>query len=352
MPWAIQYKNGIFLPQIDWWLDAHKAAPRAIVSHAHSDHCARHKEIICTPATAKLMHARLPGRRVEHLLPFGQTEQLTSDTTLTLHPAGHIFGSALCLLEHAQHGRLLYTGDFKLHAGLAAEPCATPQADVLIMETTFGLPRYVFPPVDQVRASLVEFCRQAFAAGATPVFYAYGLGKSQELLAILGAAGLPVMMHAETFRLTETCRQVGLALPACREFSTDDLPGHVVICPPQSRNASFIRKIPAPRTAMVSGWALDRSTVFRNRCDAAFPLSDHADFPELLRFVELVKPKRVLTLHGFAAEFARHLRTLGLDAWAISENNQLDLPLFGPPLPPTPLVPFPLPGFAGTQFPT
>jgi Cft2 family RNA processing exonuclease len=141
------------------------------------------------------------------------------------------------------------------------------------------------------------------------------------------------MLHAETFRLTETCRQLGLDLPAYREFSADELPGHVVICPPQSRNASFLRKIPAPRTAMVSGWAMDRSTVYRQRCDAAFPLSDHADFPELLRFVELVQPKRVLTLHGFAADFARHLRGLGLDAWAISEHNQMELPLAGPQRP-------------------
>jgi Cft2 family RNA processing exonuclease len=327
MPWDIHYKKGLQLPQIGWWLDAQRPTERAIVSHAHSDHCARHKEIVCTPATARLLRARLPGRRIEHVLPFGRTEQLTADTTVTLLPAGHIQGSALCLLEHAEHGRLLYTGDFKLHAGLSAEPCATPQADVLVMETTFGLPRYVFPPVEEVRAAIVAFCQQAIASGATPVLYAYGLGKSQELLCVLGQAGLPVMLHAETLRLTEICRQLGLALPAVREFSANDLPGHVVICPPQSRNGSFLRKIPAPRTAMISGWALDRSTVFRNRCDAAFPLSDHADFPELLRFVELVQPKRVLTLHGFAAEFARELRQRGIDAWAISENNQLDLPL-------------------------
>jgi Cft2 family RNA processing exonuclease len=91
---------------------------------------------------------------------------------------------------------------------------------------------------------------------------------------------------------------------------------------------------------MVSGWALDRATIFRNRCDAAFPLSDHADFPELLQLVELVQPKRVLTLHGFAADFARLLRQRGIEAWAISENNQLELPLSGPPLPPPPLKHF------------
>lgn len=332
MPWDIHYKKGVHLPAIGWSLDPQRPAERALVSHAHSDHCARSKEIVCTPATARLLRARMPGRRIEHVLPFDRTEQLTADTTITLHPAGHIFGSALCLLEHTDHGRLLYTGDFKLHAGLSAEPCATPQADTLVMETTFGLPRYVFPPVEEVRAAIVSFCQQAIAGGFTPVLYAYSLGKTQELLCVLGQAGLPVMMHAENLRLTEICRQLGLALPPVREFSANDLPGHVVICPPQSRNASFLRKIPAPRTALISGWALDRSTIFRSRCDAAFPLSDHADFPELLRFVELVKPKRVLTLHGFAAEFARELRQRGVEAWAISENNQLDLPLGTPVL--------------------
>lgn len=334
MAWSIQHKKSLSLPQIGWALDAQRPADRVIVTHAHSDHCARHKEIICTPATARLLRARMPGRRVEHTLAYGRTEQLTTDTTITLLPAGHILGSALVLLEHAEHGRLLYTGDFKLHEALSTEPCATPQADVLVMETTFGLPRYVFPPVAEVRASIVNFCRQAFADGATPVLHAYTLGKSQELLCILGQAGLSVMLHAETFRITQVCQQLGQPLPAFREFSADELPGHVVICPPQSRNASFLRKVPAPRTAFVSGWAIDRSTVFRQRCDATFPLSDHADFPGLLRFVELVRPKRVLTLHGFAAEFARELRQRGIEAWAINEDNQLDLPLVSP-VPPT-----------------
>ncbi|MFT3780558.1 MAG: MBL fold metallo-hydrolase [Nibricoccus sp.] len=333
MPWDIQYKQGIFLPQIGWWLDAHRPADRVVVSHAHSDHCARHREIVASRATARLMRARLPGRRLEHELPLGQTEQLTTDTQITLHPAGHIFGSALCLLEHASHGRLLFTGDFKLREALAAERCAPPRADVLIMETTFGRPQYVFPPAEETRAAIIKFCKQALADGATPVLYAYSLGKSQELICVLGQAGLNIMLHAETFRITEVCRGLGLNLPAYREFSANELPGHVVICPPQSRHASFLRKIPAARTAMISGWALDRSTVFRNRCDAAFPLSDHADFPELLRFVELVQPKRVLTLHGFASDFARHLRGLGVEAWAISETNQLELPLAGPPVP-------------------
>src|SRR5580658_6567591 len=102
VPWDVRFADGIWLPQVGWWLDAHLPAERSFVSHAHFDHVADHRELICTPATARLMHSRLPGRRIEHILPFGQEEQLTADCTITLYPAGHICGSAQALLAHAE----------------------------------------------------------------------------------------------------------------------------------------------------------------------------------------------------------------------------------------------------------
>jgi Cft2 family RNA processing exonuclease len=329
--WDIQFRHGIHLPQIGWSLDSHRAVDRSFVSHAHADHIARHREILCTAATARLMRERLPSaRRREHLLPFGHTEQLTADTTVTLLPAGHIHGSAQILLDHPERGTLLYTGDFKTGPSLTAGTYATPRADTLIMETTFGRPQYVFPPTEKTVADIIAFCRATLAQNATPVLFGYSLGKSQELLASLTNAALPVMLHPQTYKLTRVHEELGLTFPPYREFSEPDLPGHIVISPPLSANAAFLKKIPARRTAMITGWALDRSTLFRHRCDAAFPLSDHADFPGLLRFVELVQPKRILTLHGFAADFASTLRTRGIDAWAINEDNQLEIPL--PPM--------------------
>ena len=178
MSWDVQFLSGsLYLPQIDWWLDAHHPAPRSFVSHAHFDHLAPHREILCSTGTARLMRARMPGERIEHILPFEQTEQLTTDTTVTLYPAGHIYGSAQSLLSHPDHGRLLYTGDFKLRPGFSAEKCATPRADVLIMETTYGLPHYVLPPTADVLAAIVAFCREAIADGETPVLFVYEQGK-------------------------------------------------------------------------------------------------------------------------------------------------------------------------------
>ncbi|HWA85339.1 MAG TPA: ATP-dependent DNA ligase [Opitutus sp.] len=334
MPWDVQFRAGVYLPQLDWWLDAHFPQKRSFVSHAHSDHTAPHREILCSAGTARLMRARMPlvhgaPKPIEHILPFGQTEQFTPDSTITLHPAGHIFGSAQACVDHAEYGRLLYTGDFKLRRGLSAEPCATPATDVLIMETTFGRPHYVFPPTEKILGEIAHFCHETLADGGTPVLFGYSLGKSQELLSGLAAAQLPVMLHPQTFRLTKIYEDFGIVFPPHREFSLAELAGHVVIAPPQSRESSFVRKIRAARTAITTGWAIDPGAIYRYQCDAAFPLSDHADFPDLLRFVELVQPKRVLTLHGFAADFARTLRERGLEAWALSEDNQLDLELAG-----------------------
>src|ERR1051326_7768887 len=194
MAWHIELRNGVWLPQVGWHLDAHFPATRSFLSHAHFDHLATHREILCSEGTALLTRARLPGQRVEHVLPFGHTERLTEDCAITLHPAGHIFGSAQSLLEHEQHGSLLYTGDFKLRRGLSAEPCTTPHADVLIMETTYGKPQYVLPPTAQVLADIIRFCRHALDEGETPVLFGYSLGKSQELLSSFANAKLPATL--------------------------------------------------------------------------------------------------------------------------------------------------------------
>lgn len=340
MAWQIESKNGVWLPQVGWHLDAHFPSARSFVSHAHFDHLATHREIICSEGTARLMQARLPGQRIEHVLPFGRTEPLTADCSIALHPAGHIFGSAQSLLAHEKHGTLLYTGDFKLRRGLSAEPCATPRADVLIMETTYGKPQYVLPPTERVLADVIRFCRSAIEDGETPVLFGYSLGKSQELLSSFAQAKLPVMLHPQTWKLTQVYEEMGLTFPSYRSFSLPEIAGHVVICPPQSASSAFLKKISPRRTAVITGWALDAGVTYRYQCDAAFPLSDHADFTDLLRFVELVQPQRVLTLHGFAREFAQTLRERGVEAWAIGQDNQLEFEIGRAPvsLPMSPVV--------------
>jgi DNA ligase-1 len=334
MAWQVEMRGGerggsIYLPQIDLWLDAHRPADTSFVSHAHFDHLALHKRIIASAGTARLMATRLPGEREEIVVPFRQPFAF-ADAELTLFPAGHIFGSAM--LRAARAGEsLLYTGDFKLRPGRSAEPCEPPRADVVIMETTFGLPRYVFPPTAEVLAAIIKFCRQTLEDGEVPVLFGYSLGKSQEILSGLADAGLPIMLHPQTAKMTRIYEELGQTFPAHRAFALGEVAGHVVVCPPQANQSSWLRKIKPRRTAAITGWASDPAAIYRYQCDAAFPLSDHADYADLLKFVELVQPKRVYTVHGFTEEFARTLRERGIEAWALGQDNQLEIAMTEPP---------------------
>ena len=319
----VRYERGVYLPDQAIWLDPWDAKPFAFVSHAHSDHIAPHEEIVVSERTARLMQARMPGERREHVLKFGE-KTTVHGLDITLVPAGHIFGSTQFFLETA-NGSLLYTGDFKLRPGRSAEPPEWRHAQTLIMETTFGLPRYRFPPTDEIVGQIVAFCRDALESGAVPVLLGYSLGKAQEILCALSGAGLKPMLHGTVHRMTRIYEQFGQEFCEYERYNADDVAGKVLICPPNVARSRMLEKIKEKRVAMMSGWAVEPNAIYRYQVDAAFPLSDHADYPDLIRYVELVKPERVLTLHGFAAEFARDLRERGIEAWALSEENQMEL---------------------------
>ncbi|MFO1022725.1 MAG: MBL fold metallo-hydrolase RNA specificity domain-containing protein [Planctomycetales bacterium] len=330
-----KYTHGaIHLPDEGLWLDAHRPigpSEAVFVSHAHSDHTAAHARVLLTEPTRRLMRARVSGKRAEQVLEFGRPHPArdfglpTSDTQITLLPAGHILGSAMILLENGDSS-LLYTGDFKLRTGLSAEACEPRHADHLIMETTFGLPKYRFPPDADIRAGILAFCRETLARNETPILLAYSLGKSQEALCGLLDAGLPIAVTPPVARMTAIYQDLGWRFPAFEPLDPATAAGRVVVAPPGSDLASLRAQIGPSRVAVLSGWALDSSCRYQYRADAAFPLSDHADFPDLVEFVRRIAPRRVYTLHGFAVEFAAHLRRLGFDARALGHQEQLELP--------------------------
>jgi DNA ligase-1 len=195
------------------------------------------------------------------------------------------------------------------------------------METTFGLPRYRFPATKSVVNQIVAFCGETIDAGEVPVLLGYSLGKSQEILCSLDGAGLTPMLHGSVYQMTRIYEQLGQSFCKYTRYNPNDVAGKVLICPPSANRSQMLERLPRKRVALVSGWAVDPDAVYRYQVDAAFPLSDHADYDDLLRYVELVQPRRVLTLHGFAAAFACDLRHHGVEAWALSEENQMELHL-------------------------
>src|SRR5204863_5105296 len=258
-------------------------------------------------------------------LPFGD-KRTVHVIDLMLLPAGHIFGSAQCFIS-AGNETLLYSGDFKLRPGKSAEPAQWRKADTLIMETTFGLPRYRFPPTERVINQIIAFCQETIDDDGVPVLLGYSLGKAQEILCSLDGAGLTPMLHGSVYQMTRIYEQFGQSFCKYVRYKPNDVAGKVLICPPSANGSHMLEKIPRKRVAMITGWAVDTNAVYRYQVDAAFPLSDHADYDDLIRYVELVKPRRVFTLHGFAAAFACDLRARGVEAWALTEQNQMELHL-------------------------
>jgi len=328
---AMEYhQGGLFLPRLGLWLDPRRPRTGAVfVSHAHSDHIARHPKVILSPSTARLMQLRLGGDRHEQRLAYGECREFrTGDISfrITLLPAGHILGSAMALIE-ADGETMLYTGDFKLRKSLAAESCELHRAETLVMETTFGRSNYVFPPDETVWDEIRRFCRATLEQGVTPVLAAYSLGKSQEVLRGLKNEGFEFVLHDQTHRITQLYEELGTSFPTYHRFGTRSTRDKVVLWPPGAIRSKLLMGIGPLRRAVISGWALDPSCRYRYGVEAAFPLSDHADYPDLVETVKRVAPGRIRTLHGYASEFADAMRRQGYDALALSEPDQLTLAL-------------------------
>ncbi|HET9050216.1 MAG TPA: MBL fold metallo-hydrolase [Candidatus Dormibacteraeota bacterium] len=343
--YPVEYRRGLHLPLAGLWLDPRERRDLAVVSHAHGDHIARHRAVVCTEATYRLMVHRI-GAVEPHVLRFGVERAVdgAEGCALSLHPAGHILGAAQVLVRHAGL-RVLYSGDIRTRPSLTCPPLERVEADVLVVETTFGHQRYRFPHPDEVIPGVVRFCTDGLAAGEVPVLLAYSLGKAQELLFQLADSGLRVLLHPVIHAIACIYRGLGVDLPpAARLDEEDDLdlfappqPGgapslarrvprdSVVVVPPHLRDARCVRRLAPVRRAALTGWAVDPSTVDRLGCDAAFPLSDHCDFDDLVAYTLATRARRVYTIHGFAQDFARHLRSRGVEASALLEAEQLPL---------------------------
>lgn len=309
-------------------VDFRRRQPRGFVSHAHADHMARHELALATPATAALYRHRLGGPKQRERLrvremPYGEAIDF-GGARLTALPAGHCLGSAMLLAE-IDGERLLYTGDFKLGESSTAEPADPPRADILVMESTFGRPEYRLPPREEVVGQLIELVRSTIAGGRTPVIHAYAMGKAQEVTKLLTTAGVPVLQHPEVFAISQVYEACGVTLSTggadCCAYAGRALAGHAVVTLPKSMKRFRLAGLGPAVSIAVTGWAAHPGTRHRLRVDHALPLSDHADFDQLLEIVRLVEPRVVYCTHG-PGEFIGHLAAEGWDARPLATEAQ------------------------------
>jgi DNA ligase-1 len=315
--------EGLFAPAFDAYVDPVAPVPRAVLTHAHADHAvAGHGEVWATPETLALYRRRHPEwTGAARALAYGEDTE-SNGARLRLVPAGHVLGSAQVWIgSHADS--LLYTGDFKLRPGRTCAPAEAPPAATLLMETTFGLPVFVFPPREVLERRIFDACREALDAGETPVLLAYALGKAQEVAALLTEAGIPTVLHGAAWKLLPEFAAAGVALPLSRPYdSGPPRPGEALVTPPSTARTPMVRAIRRRRVIYLSGWAMREASRLEFEADVLVPLSDHADFPDLRRHAAAVTPRRVVTLHGFARDFARILAAGGVPAETLAGREE------------------------------
>jgi Cft2 family RNA processing exonuclease len=318
----VVWDHGVSLPGHRLWLDPLVVRSFAFISHAHTDHARRHKEALLTPQTLALIPE---SRRPRGWRMLGYREPMRrGQATVTLYPAGHMLGSAQLLFEH-HDTRLLYTGDIKLRQAAGAPRTFIPKADVLIVETTYGRPHFRFGDPDSTIEAVAIWCRRALDSRVTPVLLCHALGKTEEMMLALAPYGFSFALEKRCVPCAREYATAGRSLPDWVELDGEAAPGRVVIAPPAGKDE--VRRLGRYRTALVSGWAKDAEFARIFGADATFDISDHCDFDELMEVVEESGADQVYTVHGYTADFARHLRKRGIRASALEATEQLALAL-------------------------
>lgn len=308
--------SGYIVPSLNLALDAGSAvADHLFVSHAHADHVPRDRRcsVYATSATAAFMKLRgFTGEITE--LDFFTPIDLPK-ARVTLYPAGHILGSAMVYVE-SEEGTLLYTGDCRNPAAPSTEGFASPeQVDVLITEATFGLPIYKWKTHDELFDTIRHFAQNALDDGFTPIFYAYNLGKAQEILHALSPTGLRCQIHGAGYPLCAVYEQFGVDLGRYERYDRDTVEGAVLIAPASAEDQPMTTRLKKVRQAYVSGWASNEALRQQLTVDALIPLSDHIDFFALIDWVKTLRPKRTYITHSPTPEVVCHfLRKEGLEA--------------------------------------
>lgn len=308
------WEDGLKLTRVDLAIDFRRRQPRGFISHAHTDHMARHELALCTPQTAALYQLRLGPRRTL-ALPYRQPIDWAG-TRLTTFPAGHCLGSAMLLAEDDERS-LLYTGDFKLRASLTAAAAELPHADTLVIESTYGNPAYRLPPREETVGQFLALVRQVLAEEKTPVIQGYVLGKSQEVTRLLTDGGIPVLQHGAIYQVSKKYEELGCPLGRYDLFRGRAEPGWAVIMPV----GTYPGEIPRAVRFAVTGWAMDRGAKYRLGVDHAIPLSDHADYDELLEAIQRVAPREIYCTHG-PESFVDRLLDLGYNAHVLGKARQ------------------------------
>ncbi len=309
--------RGLYCKQGDFYIDPWQPVRKAVVTHAHADHAYRgNRSYLVAEPGFDLARIRLdPEAKIEGV-PYGKTIDIDG-VKVSLHPAGHILGSAQVRIEHKGEVWVI-SGDYKLTPDPTCAPFEPVKCHHFVTEATFGLPIYRWTPPEQVFAEMSDWWRRNKEAGKASVIFAYSLGKAQRILAGIDRSIGPIFTHGSVERLTDAYRHAGVDLaPTTYAGGVTDkkvFAGSLIVAPPSAQTSPWLRRFGVQSTAFASGWMIVRGARRQRAVDRGFVLSDHADWPELNEAIRATEAETVYVTHGFSETVVRWLNETGVNA--------------------------------------
>lgn len=318
-------KTGLYCPQANVYIDPWQPVEKAIITHAHSDHARwGHKSYLAHIHSASVLKTRLGADIHLETIPYLRSVYING-VKISLHPAGHIYGSAQVRLEYKGEVWVI-SGDYKLENDLISEPFEPVACDVFVTESTFGLPIYKWKPQKEVFEEINSWWKQNQEQGITSVIFGYSLGKAQRIIRNIDHSIGPVFVHGAIFNCSESLINDGAPLPVLEkagiEAEKNFYNKSLIIAPPSALGSPWMKKFYPYRTAIASGWMNLRGAKRRRAIDRGFILSDHADWPGLLSAIEAVGAERIYVTHGYTAAFSRYLNEKGY--WSAEVQTQFE----------------------------
>lgn len=311
--------EGLYCEVGGFFIDPWRPVDRAVITHAHADHArAGHAHYLASQEGEGVLRARLGSISLQGLA-WGESV-VHQGVRVSLHPAGHVLGSAQVRLEH--RGEVwVVSGDYKVQPDATCTPFDPVRCDVFITESTFGLPIYRWAPQAEIFAQINAWWQANAQAGRSSLLLAYAFGKAQRILSGLDASIGPIVCHGALEPINAAYRAAGVALPQTSRI-TDladkaSLARALVLAPPSALGSPWAKRLVQPSDAFASGWMAVRGMRRRRSLDRGFVLSDHADWPGLHEAIAATDASRVLVTHGDVPVMVRVLRERGLQADAL-----------------------------------
>jgi putative mRNA 3-end processing factor len=248
---------------------------------------------------------------------FGETVNING-VQVSLHPAGHILGSAQVRVEH-RGDVWVASGDYKRAPDPTCVPFTPVRCHTFITEATFGLPVFRWDPPEETVRGICAWWDEMREARRPAVLFAYALGKAERVLAELGrCTDRPVYVHGALTELVNAYRAAGVHIGETRR-ATDEgrgtsFAGELIVAPLSARGSTWMRRFGDHSSAFASGWMRIRGARRRRAYDRGFALSDHADWDALVDTVAETRAERVFVTHGYTDTLARFLRERAIDA--------------------------------------